>query len=283
MSSHAKSVLVTGAARGIGRAVTERLAATGWQVYAGVRNEQDGEHLTSELAGQITPLILDITDEQQIAALETALPDRLDAIVNNAGIAINAPVESIPLDQLRRQFDVNVFGTIAATQAVLPKIRAAHGRIVFISSVSGRISTPWSGPYCGSKYALEALADALRMEVKPWGISVSLVEPTATDTDMWGSILDDFDRTTASLTEEQQSLYASHGTGIRRAMKFMQKTTVPVEHVVKCVERALTAKRPRARYPVGIPSKVQLAAAAVTPTPVNDFVVSRATGVPRKR
>ncbi|MGH2906327.1 MAG: SDR family oxidoreductase [Solirubrobacterales bacterium] len=279
-----RSVLITGAGRGIGRAVALQLVADGWDVYAGVRNVEAADALLAA-AGQskLTPVILDVTNSEQIAELGDVLPEQLDAIVNNAGIAINAPVESIPPEELRRQFDVNVFGTIEVTQAVLPKIRAARGRIVFISSVSGRISTPWSGPYSGSKYALEGLADALRMEVKPWGISVSLVEPSATDTDMWGTMIDEFDKTTASLADEQQTLYASHTTGMRRTLKLMQKTTVPVENVVTCVQRALSAKRPRARYPVGIPSKVQLAAAAVTPTPVNDFVVSRATGVPRKR
>ena len=278
-----RSVLVTGAGRGIGYAVAKRLAATGWHVYAGVREIASGDKLVHELGPNVTPLILDVTDAAQIESAVEQLPGQLEALVNNAGIAINAPVESVPIDELRRQFEVNVFGTIAVTQAVLPKIRAAKGRVVFISSISGRIATPWSGPYCGSKFALEALVDALRMEVNPWGIEVSLVEPSATDTDMWGEILVDFDATVGGLAPEQRNLYATHTKGMRRTLKTMQKTTVSPEHVVKCVERALTAKRPRARYPVGVPSRVQLAASAVTPTRVNDFVLSRATGIPRKR
>lgn len=283
-----KTVLITGAGRGIGRAAALGLAADGWHVFAGVRKPEDGAALVEAaqekaIEGKITPLTLDITDDAQRAELAAKLPATLDAIVNNAGIALTAPVEAISPAQLKRQFDVNVFGTIAITQAVLPKIRAARGRIVFISSVNGKISTPWSGPYSGSKYALEALADALRMELRPWGIGVSLVEPSATETDMWGSIIDEFDATVTSLTEQNQQLYATHAKGMRKTLGFMQKQTVPAEDVVKSIRRALTAKRPRARYSVGIPSKVQLAASAVTPTPINDMVVARATGIPRKR
>jgi NAD(P)-dependent dehydrogenase (short-subunit alcohol dehydrogenase family) len=277
-----KTVLITGAGRGIGKATALKLAAEGWHVFAGVRKTADGEALVEASDGKITPVVLDVTRQEQIAAAAATLPETLDAIVNNAGIAINEPIETITPEQLQRQFDVNVFGTISVTQAVLPKIRAAKGRIVFISSVSGRISTPWSGPYSGSKYALEGLVDALRMEVKPWGIGVSLVEPSATDTDIWGGVVDEFDEAIAGMTPEHQELYDKHARGMRKTLKFMQKQTVPVEHVVKSVEKALNARRPKARYPVGIPSRVQLVADALGPTPVNDFVVSRATGVPRK-
>lgn len=278
-----KTVLVTGAGRGIGKAIALKLANDGWHVYAGVRKTTDGEALEAAATGKITPLMLDITSREQIIAAADTLPDTLDAIVNNAGIVINAPVESISPEDLQRQFDVNVFATIAITQEVMPKIRAARGRVVFISSVSGRVSAPWSGPYSGSKFALEGLADAMRLEVKPWGVRVSLVEPTATDTDMWGSMIDEFDATIATLTAEQQDLYETHAQGMRKTLKFMQRTTVPPEDVVKCVEKALNAKRPKARYPVGLPARIQLIADAITPTPINDFVVSRATGIPRKR
>lgn len=278
-----KSVLVTGAGRGIGKAIALKLAADGWHVYAGVRKTADGEALAEAASGQITPIMLDITSREQIIAAADTLPPTLDAIVNNAGIAINAPVESISSEDLKRQFEVNVFATIAVTQEVMPKIRAARGRVVFISSVSGRVSAPMTGPYSGSKFALEALADAMRLEVKPWGVRVSLIEPTATDTDMWDTMVDEFDATTASHSEDQKQLYDKHFAGMRRTMRFLEKTTVPAATVVKSVEKALTAKRPKARYPVGVSVRIQLIADEITPTPINDFVVSRVTGIPRKR
>ena len=225
---------------------------------------------------------LDVTDDEQIAALSTVLPDQLDAVVNNAGIVIDGPVEALTRERLREQFEVNVNGQIAVTRAVLPKIRAAKGRIVFVSSVSGRIATPWTGAYNASKYAIEALADALRMELRPWKINVSLVEPVNTATDMWGEAANVFDETVAAMTPAEAALYKGHAKGMRRTIGMMQKTAVPVERVVKRIDAALTSRRPKARYPVGVSSRVQLGLAAISPTRIQDFALALATGVPRK-
>ena len=277
-----KSVLITGAARGIGRATALHFASDGWKVYAGVRNPADGEALVSEGGDAIVPLTLDVTNDEQIGALGEVLPDRLDALVNNAGIAIDGPVEALTRDRLRQQFEVNVDGQVAVTRAVLPRLRAAQGRIVFISSVSGRVATPWTGAYNASKYAIEAIADALRMELRPWKINVSLVEPVNTATDMWGLAGDVFDETVASMTPGEAALYAGHAKGMRRTIGMMQKTAVPVERVVKRIDAALTSRRPKARYPVGATARLQLALAAISPTPIQDRVLGLATGVPRK-
>src|SRR3954453_19950237 len=180
------SVLVTGAARGIGRATVLRLAGAGWDVIAGVRRADDGTALAGAGGGgTVTPVTLDITDPAQVAALDEALPARLDAVVNNAGIVVGGPVEAVPLDDLRRQLEVNLVGQGAGTQAVMPGLRESRGRALFVSSLSGRVATPMTGPYNASKFALEGLVDALRMEVRPWGVRVVLVEPAQTDTDMW--------------------------------------------------------------------------------------------------
>jgi NAD(P)-dependent dehydrogenase (short-subunit alcohol dehydrogenase family) len=260
-----------------------RLAATGWEVHAGVRRLEDGESLAAEApAGAIVPLLLDVTNAAHIEALESALPAQLDAVVNNAGIVVDGPIEAIVPDDLRHQLDVNVVGQVAVTQAVLPRIRESRGRIVFISSVSGRISTPWTGAYNASKFALEGLADALRIELRPWGIKVIIVEPSSTDTDLWRTALEQLDRTEAALSAEHRRLYARHVTGMRRTTKLIQKQAVPVANVVATVEHALTDPRPRARYPVGAVSKIQLAMRAATPTPVMDAALARLTGVPRK-
>jgi NAD(P)-dependent dehydrogenase (short-subunit alcohol dehydrogenase family) len=276
-------VLITGAGRGIGRGVALRMASRGWEVHAGVRRRQDGESLATEAAGgTIVPVTLDITDQDAIAGLDSALPAQLDALVNNAGFVVDGPIEGLSLEALRHQFDVNVIGQVAVTQAVLPRLRQSRGRVVFMSSVSGRLATPWTGAYNASKFAIEALADSLRVELRPWGIKVVLVEPTSTDTDMWRDALDQLDRTEAALSPEHRTLYAKHLAGMRRTTKVIQKQAVPPEHVVDVVEKALTAARPRARYPVGVLSKVQLAAGAVTPTRVMDISLARLTGVPRK-
>src|SRR3954462_7436265 len=140
------SVLVTGAARGIGRATVLRLAGAGWDVVAGVRRPEDGEAVAAAAdPNRVTPVTLDITDWGKVAALAGALPARLDAVVNNAGIVVGGPVEAVPIDDVRRQFEVNVVGQVAVTQALMPRLRAARGRVVFVSSVSGRVSTPMTG------------------------------------------------------------------------------------------------------------------------------------------
>lgn len=277
-----KTVLVTGAGRGIGKATALHLAAEGWQVFAGVRKPEDGEALVAEGGAGIVPVQLDVTDDAQIEALGAVLPPQLDAVVNNAGVVVDGPVEALTRDRLREQFEVNVYGAIAVTRAVLPQIRAARGRIVFLSSVSGRIATPWTGAYNGSKFALEALADALRIELRPWKIKVSLVEPSNTATDMWGDAGDVFEDTVAGFTPEEATLYAGHAKGMRRTIGIMQKTAVPTKHVVKRIDAALTDRRPKARYPVGAPSRVQLVLAAVSPRPLQDMTLALATGVPRK-
>jgi NAD(P)-dependent dehydrogenase (short-subunit alcohol dehydrogenase family) len=277
------TVLITGAGRGIGRGIALRLAANGWQVHAGVRRSEDGERLAAEArSGAIVPVALDVTDAAAVEALPGSLPDRLDAVVNNAGVVVDGPIEAIALDELRRQFEINVVGQVAVTQAALPRLRDSRGRIVFMSSVSGRVSTPWTGAYNASKFALEGLADAMRMELRPWGIKVILVEPTSTDTDMWRDALHQLDRTEAGLGAEHRRLYAKHLVGMRRTTKIIQKQAVPPEHVVDVVEKALTAHRPKARYPVGALSKIQLGLAAITPTPMMDVSLARLTGVPRR-
>ena len=275
-------VLVTGAARGIGRATTLRLAAAGWDVIAGVRQESDGDDLLKANPGPSMTVPLDVTDEAQVAALDTVLPDQLDAVVNNAGVVVGGPIEAIPPAELRRQLEVNVVGQAAVTQAVLPRLRASRGRIVFVSSLSGRVATPLTGAYNASKFALEGMADAMRMELAPWGIKVVLIEPAQTDTDMWRGAYDDLDESVAALSPEHRELYAKHIAGFRKTIPRSQRMAGPVEGVAAAVEKALTAPRPKARYVVGTGPRVQALMARLTPTSVLDRLLSAGTGVPRK-
>lgn len=270
------TVLVTGASRGIGKTIVDYLGARGWDVIAGVRTEEDA----AAVGSGASPVLLDVTDETHIALLDSALPQQLDAVVNNAGVAVNGPMEAVTSADLRRQFDINVIGQVAVTQAVLPRLRRSKGRIVFISSLNGQISLPLLGPYCASKFALEAVADAFRMELRPWGIGVSLVEPAQTDTDMWRHADDMVRESEAALSSEHRELYARHIAGWRKSIPQSQKIAVPAETVAASVEAALTARRPRARYVVGVAPKVQLTLLNLLPTRVSDVVLRRVVGQP---
>lgn len=269
------SVLVTGAGRGIGLAITEHMSRKGWDVYATARSADALRSL--ERLPNVHAIALDITDRSAIAALPDALPAELNGVVNNAGIVVNGPVEGLALDDLTKQFDVNVISQIAVTQAVLPKIRQARGRVVFVSSVSGLFTTPGTGAYSASKYAIESLADALRIELRPWKIPVSLIEPGPILTELWTGILDEHDRMTEQLADEHRRLYASHLAGTRKLLGRMQKLAADPERVTTAVEHALTAKRPKRRYLLDVASRAQKAVMAITPTAVSDAVLAAAT------
>ena len=273
------TVLITGAARGIGRATAAALAAKGWDVLGGVRRPEDGVALAAG-DSRIRPVVLDITSAEHLAALPQALPERLDALVNNAGIAVTGPLEGLPLDVLRHQLEVNLVGQVGVTQAALPALRAARGRIVFVSSLSGRVAQPLFGACNASKFALEGMADALRLEVHPWGIRVALVEPAQTDTDMWRNATEQFDRDLAEVSEESRRLYAPHIAAARKLIPRSQKMASPVAGVVGAIEKALTSSRPRARYVVGTAPRVQAVLADMTPTRMLDAGLRKVSGIP---
>jgi NAD(P)-dependent dehydrogenase (short-subunit alcohol dehydrogenase family) len=277
------SVLISGAGRGIGRATALRLARAGWTVYAGVRRVEDGEALVAEGAGDVLPVQLDVTSDAQIAALDGELPERLDAVVNNAGIVVSGPLETLSAADLREQFEVNVVGALALTNLVLPRLREARGRIVFVSSLSGIVSTPMTGAYNASKFALEAIADAWRLELRPWGVSVALVEPAMTDTDLWRNAPETLEAETAEMSAAHRELYGEHLEGMRRTIPRIQKMAKPVDGVAAAIEKALTAARPKARYPVGVDVRVQAALSGVTPDRVKDAAFGRLTGTPAKK
>src|SRR4051812_35089326 len=269
------SVLITGAGRGIGLAITKRMSGLGWDVYAAARSADALDSL--ERIPNVHAIPLDITDRRAIAGLADRLPAALNGVVNNAGIIVNGPVEGLSLDDLSRQLDVNVTAQIGVTQAVLPNIREGNGRVVFMSSVSGLITLPGSGAYSASKYAVESLADALRIELRPWRIPVSLIEPGPTRTDMWGDMLDEHDRMAAGLSEQNRQLYAAHLAGNRKLLERLQKFVGDPKKVVKAVDHALTSKHRKRRYLCDTLSRVQKAVVSITPTAVNDAVLSAAT------
>lgn len=270
---------MTGAGRGIGRTIAVHLAARGWDVFAGVRDPDAGRALAGR-SQRITPIQLDITVEAHLANLDEALPERLDAVVNNAGIAVGGPIEAVSLDDVRRQLEVNVVGQIAVTQATLPRLRRSHGRLVFISSLNGRVSIPLSAIYNCSKFALEALADSLRVELRPWGVRVILVEPGCIDTDPWREMMSLLDQIAAGMSPDRRESYAPHLAGQREVVKKLQAQTRPPDIVAAAVERALTRRRPPSRMVVGNDARGLVAMKTALPTPLMDAMWARGLRLP---
>jgi NAD(P)-dependent dehydrogenase (short-subunit alcohol dehydrogenase family) len=238
-----RAVLVTGASTGIGEACALRLAARGWRVYAGVRREGDAPAGTEAV-------LLDVTDEEQIRAAAGAISE-LDALVNNAGIALAAPLEFIPVRELRRQLDVNLVGAVAVTQAFLRQLRASRGRVVFVGSIAGRSALPFLGAYAASKHALEAIADSLRVELAPFGIGVSIVEPGTIRTPIWTKSAVVADELRAAMPAEVADLYGERMSAFRRFAAKRGAGGASVDGVAVAIEDALGSDRPWTRKLVG--------------------------------
>jgi len=274
-----RSVLISGASTGIGEACALHLAERGWHVFAGVRRDEDGTRLAAAASGTIEPVMLDVTDEASVREALAQVGDQLPAVVNNAGVAVGGPVEYLPLDGWRRPFDVNVIGQLAVTRAALPLIRVAgtDGRVVFMGSIGGRISTPLLAPYDSSKFALEAIAESLRHELAPAGIKVVLIEPGAVRTPIWDKGRRSADEIAAALPPEALSRYQWAIDGVRKGIDMQERNGVPPARVAEVVEQALTSSRPRARYLVGRDARVMAAIARLLPDSARDFLVRMAT------
>lgn len=280
----AKTIVVTGASTGIGAATAKLLAARGYRVFAGVRKAEDGEALCAGAPGQILPVLLDITDAGQVQAVAETVAAQageagLAGLVNNAGIVVLGPLEYLPLDALRRQFEVNVFGQIAVTQAFMPLLRKARGRVVFTSSSSGFISAPFIGPYCASKFALEALIDALRAELRAWGIEVVSIQPGAIATPIWDKSAAANEALYGTLSEACHRRYDAAIAGVRKQAQSAAKRAIPPERIAKVIVQALEGVRPKTRYRPGVDALVQYHLARRVPDRIRDAVICRALGV----
>ncbi|MCP4639223.1 MAG: SDR family oxidoreductase [bacterium] len=281
------AILITGASTGIGAACAEMSARDGHRVFAGVRKLEDGERLVEragEVPGAIYPVILDVTKPDQIAEARSAVSAALGAtplygLVNNAGIAVAGPLEFVPVDQFRYQLEVNVTGQIAVTQAFLPLLRPAPGRIVFIGSTSGIFSTPFVGAYCASKFAIEAVADALRAELRPWKIDVSVIQPGPIETPIWEKSEDAANQFVRDQPPEALELYGGAIKAIRRYMAEFRRKTIPAERVADLVRHALFARRPRTRYLVGKGARLEKFLGRWVPDRLRDAIVCRELGI----
>ena len=280
-------VLVTGASTGIGAACALGCARNGMTVFAGVRNLQAGEALKDGVDGSLIPVQLDVTDEDSIRQAadlvrRTVGEAGLSGLVNNAGIAIGSPLEVIPIVQLRKQFDVNVIGQIAVTQAVLPLLRQARGRIVNMGSIAGRGTIPMMGPYSASKFALKALTNALRLELRPWGIEVSIIEPGAIATPIWEKSLKTALDVESTVTEEGRRLYGEAARRVREAVDQASQRAIPSDAVVEAVLHALTSTRPKTRYLVGTDAKIRAMMVKWLPDRMQDWILRKVLKLPSR-
>jgi NAD(P)-dependent dehydrogenase (short-subunit alcohol dehydrogenase family) len=272
------AVVVTGASSGIGEACARRLALLGFHVFAGVRKAEDGERLAREIPG-VTPLRIDVVDAGSIAdaaaSVEAKTGGRLAGLVNNAGVAVPAPIEHQPIDDFRRQVEVNLIGQVAVTQAFLPRLRAARGRIVNVSSIGGKVAVPLLGAYAASKFGLEGFSDTLRRELRPWGIHVSVIEPGTIATPIWDKGIASGDELQQTMSADAQRDYGPLIATVRTASEQGAKTGLPPDAVAKDVAHALTARRPKTRYLVGREAKSRALLARIVGDRAIDQAVAR--------
>jgi NAD(P)-dependent dehydrogenase (short-subunit alcohol dehydrogenase family) len=278
-------VLVTGASSGIGRATALRLAIQGRHVFAGVRDPAAGQRLAAAAGvGVITPVRLDVTDGGQIAEAASEVADHvgpagLAGLVNNAGIGLASPTELLPLQTFRELVEVNVTGQLAVTQAVLPLLRAARGRIVIVSTIGVRFLPPFAGPLDATKAALAALGDALRQELAPWGVRVVLVEPASIDSAAAGKVSRDAEAVMAAASPAGRALYEDAFGNMLAVMRHREENGSSPDVAAATIVRALTADRPRDLYLTGHFAH-RLALLSALPTPILDAVRRRVFGLP---
>jgi NAD(P)-dependent dehydrogenase (short-subunit alcohol dehydrogenase family) len=251
-----RTFLITGCSTGIGEACVVRLAGAGHRVFAGVRTEGDGNRLVTRAGSGVVPVLLDVTDEAQVRAVAQRLEDELgpsglDGLVNNAAISLGGPIEYVHLDEWRRIFEVNVIGQVAVTRAMIPLVRRARGRVVFLSSMFGRLAMPFLAPYCASKHAIEAIGESLREELRPWDVGVILVEPGAVRTPIWAKGRSYAEEFLADVGAEGLALYGEAAEHMMDAIDTEERIGIPPERVAAVVEEALTRRHPHYRYLVG--------------------------------
>ena len=267
------TVLITGASTGIGEATAHHLKELGFDAVGAVRKDEDAERLR---AAGLRTVKLDVADSDSIAAAGAELGDGpLTGLVNNAGIAVAAPIEFLPLDQLRHQLEINLIGQVAVTQRFLPALRAGRGRIVNVSSIGGRVALPLVGAYNMSKFAMEGMSDSLRRELRPHGVDVIVIEPGGVKTPIWQKGNELADDLQADMPPEAQRLYGRMIQALRKqTVKIQTESGIEPREVAEAIGTALTAKRPRARYLVGRDAKLRAPAAAVLPDRVMDRLVA---------
>ena len=276
-----EAVVVTGASSGIGAGTAALLAQHGFVVFAGVRTDADAARAAT-LGAHVRPLRVDVTDRAAIlAAADTVAASGhvLRGVVSNAGIAVGGPLEFLPVDEVRRIFEINVFGALELAQAFLPQLRSSRGRLVFVGSISGRLAVPFVAPYSMSKFALRALADALRVELAPAAIGVSLVEPSAVKTPIWSKGRDSREALLALLPPQAMERYGAQMEAMFAQVEREEHGAMPVEDVARAILHAVTAPKPKARYLLGKGARAG-SIVALLPTALRDRAIRASMKLP---
>ena len=279
-----RGVVITGTSTGIGAACALHLDKLGFCVFAGVRKDADGDALKQKSSGRLTPVCIDVTDAATIASAAKTVTAAvgeagLTGLVNNAAIAVAGPLEFLPIDDVRQQLEVNVTGQLAVTQAFLPLLRLARGRIVNIGSANGRVAIPFVGLYSASKFAMEGLTDAMRMELKPWGIEVSIIEAGGIDTPIWQKSTAAADEMIRNLPERAHELYGAAIPAFRKAAAREAQKAISPDIVAQAVTHALVSKKPGTRYSVGRNASLQVIIARLLPDRFRDGLILRRLGL----
>jgi NAD(P)-dependent dehydrogenase (short-subunit alcohol dehydrogenase family) len=274
-------VVITGASTGIGNACALHLDRIGFRVFAGVRRDEDAERLRAQASERLSPVRIDVTDSESIRQavdqVTAALGgEPLSGLVNNAGIAVSGPVEYLPIDELRKQLEVNFIGQVAVTQAFLPLLRRSRGRVVNIGSVGGEVALPFLSPYAASKHAIEGFSDSLRREVEGLGVHVSVIRPGAIQSSIWERGNAAADEVLANVPPEALEIYGDAVRGARAAANERAQDAIPAQEVADVVEQALTADKPKTRYVVGRVGKAMVVLERWLPDRVFDRLVARA-------
>lgn len=288
MADRSKSAVVTGVSSGIGRAIAARLIDDGWYVFGSVRKERDAVAVQQALGNAFTPLILDVTDAASIAAaanhVNTALAGKtLDGLVNNAGVVAAGPLRYVPIDDLKRAFDVNVYGVVRTTQAFLAMLGAdphrsgKPGRIINISSLAGKISVPFMAPYSMSKHAVEALSDAMRVELFPHGIDVVVVEPGPVKTQIFAKA-EQLDFSPYKDTEYAQSLER-----LLTSSQQLGETGLDPDDIGKLVVQIFDDPSPKTRYPTLKNTFTRWTLPRLLPPRMLDRLLARRIGLARRK
>ena len=277
-------MVITGASTGIGRATAVLAARSGFHVLAGVRKQADAESLRAEHA-DVEPVLLDVRDADAITGLSRRVeadPRPLSVLINNAGFVASGMTEVVPLARWREQFEVNLFGAVGVTQALLPALRRSQGRVINISSIGGRVACPSIGVYQASKYALEAFSDALRMETRHQGVSVVIIEPGAVRTEIANKAKRQTESDLAALSPELAAVYGPLARGLAENMAAtLEKNSISPQRAARVILAAARARRPRTRYLIGTDARFASALKWLLPDRWFDAAMLRALGAHR--
>jgi NAD(P)-dependent dehydrogenase (short-subunit alcohol dehydrogenase family) len=281
------AVVITGASSGIGRACAIGLADAGFQVFAGVRKQADGDALKELTTGTLIPLLIDVTNAATVKAAADEVAAAVGAngiagLINNAGIGVTWPMEAIPTDVLRKQYDINVFGHVTVIQTFLPLLRLAAGRIVNIGSIGDRLTMPFGAPLTSSKWAFASITEGLRLELRPWGIHVILIEPATIRTEAVDKMEGDAERTLSQFSEIERERYAAAYRSMTQRTLARERTGSNPDVVAKTVIRALSTTKPKTRYLVGKHARTLAIIARLAPDSLFDQIRLRLFGLPRK-